>query len=130
MAGIHTVFDAILDNGITGKKVLIPFSNRKEYETARTRLVALWTEHKGNLIAIAGEDCDPLLPYSLCADYRVEDVSGAPDVATGTFYLGKARRRVAKSYLFTIVSSESTEDGTIESTINGQLPKAVNDGNS
>lgn len=114
MGGIHTVFDAIVDNGISGKKVQIPFETREEYETARTRLVTLWTTHRNNIIAIIGDDSDPLLPYSLCADWSN---GTGNDLATGTFYLGKPRRKVAKQYSFVILGEDET-------------PKVANDGNS
>jgi hypothetical protein len=122
MAGIHTVFDVIVDNGVTGKKLVIPFETRNDYETARTRLVALWTKHKATILEIAGEDSDPLLAYSLCADFKSDgDKDGSNGSSRGTFYLGKPRRKMAKNYSFEIVD---------DSVAANELPKVANDDNN
>jgi hypothetical protein len=114
MASIHTVFESVMDNGITeGKKVRVSVIDKLEYETVRTRLVKLWNTHKENLISIAGEGCDPLLEFSLCGNFVASEHAGY-------FFLGKPRRKVAKSYSFAVV------DGS-ESTASNPPTDAVND---
>lgn len=118
MANIHTVLDAIIENGTSGKRVQIEVSDRNEYETIRTRLVTLWSQHKEILEAVS-EVADPLAVCSLCGDYSSTD-------SLATFYLGKPRRRMAKSYSFVI--TDSTDAPTIAPTLavnepaNDELP--------
>lgn len=96
MANIHTVFEAVLENGITGeKKVKIGVVDKNEYETIRTRLVKFWTDRKEVFIAIGDET---FTDYSLCGDWEA-------DTCTAYYYLGKPRRRAAKHYAFEIVDS-------------------------
>lgn len=97
MANIHTVFDAIIDNGTTGEQVEIPFDSKNDYETLRTQLVKLWSKRKSLITAIAGEDSDPLLAFSLCSNWK-------KDEKIGTFFLGKPRKKIGKEYSFTIVT--------------------------
>jgi hypothetical protein len=115
MANIHTVFEAILEIGTSGKKTRVGVADKHEYETVRTRLVKLWNEHKQTLIAIAGEGCDPLLEFSLCGNYDREE-------SAGYFFLGKPRRKLAKEYSFSIVetlpSTEAVNDDTSEQSSN------------
>lgn len=122
MANIHTVFEIILENGVNGKKVQLGVADQNEYETARTRLVKLWNRHKELLISIAGEDCDPLLAFSLCGSYVR---GGTPDeLPHGIFYLGKPRRKEAKNYSFTVVSEQpAIPDAVNDSTITTAIAK-------
>lgn len=122
MANIHTVFEAVLENGTSGKKIKVGVADKYEYETVRTRLVKLWNTHKDTLIAIAGEGCDPLLEFSLCGNF---EKSTDIECANGYFYLGKPRRKLAKSYSFSIVDSGATPEGSGGNTL--ELPEAVND---
>ena len=120
MANIHTLLDAIIDNGTTGKKVSIGVASKNEYETIRTRLVTLWSEHKTVILAVGGEDSDPLYPLSLCSSIsKNTDDSG---LYAGEFWLGKPRRKVAKSYSFTIV--EPQEDSTTPTATVEAAPEA------
>lgn len=113
MANIHTVFDAIVENGVNGAKVRIGVEDKNDYETVRTRLVKLWNAHKELLISIAGPDCDPVLEYSMCGDYD-------PQESAGYFFLGKPRRKPARSYSFSIVSPNDPPELP--------APEAINDG--
>lgn len=110
MANIHTVFDAILENGAGKKVVKIGVADKLEYETARTRLVKLWSVHKETLVKILGEDCDPLLVYSMCGDFDPQGDEQSP--AYGVFFLGKPRRKLAKSYSFVVVDNEQSTQST------------------
>lgn len=99
MANIHTVFEAVMDNGIDGnKKVKIGVVDKNEYETIRTRLVKFWTDRKEVFIAIGDET---FTDYSLCGDWE-------PDTCTAYYYLGKPRRRAAKHYSFEIVENDTS----------------------
>lgn len=98
MADIHTVFEAITELGTSGGKIKVGVADKNEYETIRTRLVKLWNKHKELLISIGGEDSDPLLAFSLCADFHADT-----EQPYAHFYLGKPRRKLAKSYSFSIV---------------------------
>lgn len=123
MANIHTVFEAVMETAATGekgKKIKVGVADKHEYETVRTRLVKLWNTHKELLTAIAGEDCDPLLVFSLCANYCTDVDSGEN---FGVFYLGMPRRKLAKNYSFAVVESPETA-ATVQTSI---LPDAVND---
>jgi hypothetical protein len=116
MANIHTVrdlLDAVIENGTTGKRVQLTVGSKNEYETIRTRLVKLWTEHRDVIIAIS--DDDPLAQLSLCGDFVASDFSA-------TFYLGKSRRRQAKSYAFAIIETDATSDPQLPSAVNDELP--------
>jgi hypothetical protein len=99
MASIRTLLEALLELDI-GKKITVGVEDKNEYETVRTRLVQLWTQHKEIITAITDED--PILAYSLCGDY-----DGA--TGSGSFYLGKPRRRTAKHYNFVIADDSATE---------------------
>lgn len=126
MANIRTVFDALLDAHTNGKQLKIDgVATFNDYETLRTRLVKFWRDHIEIILAVGGEGSDPLLELSLCGDYCSEDQSA-------TFFLGKPRRKLAKSYSFSIVDPESrTDTGTqtaSTTTDSGSSPEAaVND---
>jgi hypothetical protein len=105
MASIHTVLDAIIENGTSGNKVSLQLSDKREYETVRTRLVTLWQDHREVLLAV-GDDSDPLVQCSLCGDFACETL-------TATFYLGKPRRKLAKSYSFSIVPPDDSSSSAI-----------------
>lgn len=100
MADTHTVLDAIIDSAPTGGKIVVQFSSKQEYETLRTRLVTLWSKHRQTIIDIVGEDGDPLVVYSLCSNW-------ASDTREGSFFLGKPRRKLAKTYSFKIVEEHA-----------------------
>jgi hypothetical protein len=95
MANIHTVLEAIIDNGTSGAKVKIDVENRDEFENLRTNLVKQWTKHRTVILAV-GDDSDPLANLSLCATYNKQECAGF-------FWLGAARRREARQYSFSIV---------------------------
>lgn len=129
MANIHTVLDAVITAAAESKKVQITGINRSEYETIRTRLVTLWNEHKNTLLAIGGED-DPIYPLSLCSSYeeeRADDDTGDGS-SRAEYWLGKPRRKMAKSYSFSIVetqdeiSSATLVEAANEPTTTPQLP--------
>jgi hypothetical protein len=104
MANIHTVLEAIIENATDGtgtKRVQLGVADKYEYETIRTRLVKLWSDHKEVLLAVGGEGGDPLLELSLCANFDKQS-------SRGTFYLGRPRRKMAKSYSFEIVDAGAT----------------------
>ncbi len=132
MANIQALFDAVLEAAVERKKVKVELTSRSEHETARTRLVTLWSEHKQVILAVGGEDSDPLYPLSLCAsfDEQIESgsVGGNDDTSNGScrseFWLGKPRRKMAKSYSFSIV--EETPSATLVDTI----PEAANESQS
>lgn len=113
MGNIHTILEAIIDNGTTGKKVQLGVVDKNEYETIRTRLVKLWVEQR-TVIQAVGADSDPLADCALCADFSAA-------TRQGTFYLGKPRRKLAKSYSFSIV--DSSTDATSELAV----PEPAND---
>lgn len=115
MGSISTILDAVIDNGLSGKRVEIGVVDRNEYETIRTRLVTLWTEHRDILLAV-GNDADPLSTAALCSDFR--EIGSAK---VGSYYLGKARRKQAKIYSFTIV--DSSEPVVVEPA-NDEHPQA------
>lgn len=115
MANIRQVFDAVVDNGTNGKVVKIQgVASANEFETIRTRLCTLWSQHREVLLAIGGEDSDPLLKLSLCGTFD-------KDASVAAFFLGKPRRRAAKSYSFEIVDSGAMPEPA------GPIPEAVND---
>ncbi len=101
MANIHTLLEAVVEAAPLGKKIKVEVADRNEYETIRTRLVTLWSEHRTIVLAIDGDD--PLCELALCSDYQQEP-------CCGFYYLGKPRRKVAKTYSFTIVSPDATSD--------------------
>lgn len=108
MVSIRTLLDTIIENGTSGKQVIITVANRNEYETVRTRLVALWTAHR-NIIRAVGSDGDPFAELSLCGSYNA---AGAEDhECTATFFLGIPRRKAAKSYSFAIVDTATSASG-------------------
>jgi hypothetical protein len=114
MASIHTVLDAVIENGTSGKRVQIEVADRNEYETIRTRLVTLWADHKEILQAIA-EDADPLVACSLCADFVQ---ATATTSCLASYYLGKPRRKMAKSYDFSIVDPAADTNTVIGAPAN------------
>lgn len=113
MANIHTVLDAIIENGTSGRRVQITVANKAEYETLRTRLVTLWSQHREVVQAIS-DVADPLCDLSLCGDWSATS-------STATFFLGKSRRKTAKSYDFSITSTPSTTDERVSA------PEPAND---
>jgi len=110
MANTHTLLDTLLMEEI-GTKIKIGVADRNEYETIRTRLVTLLGEHKDAIIVAGGdEETDAILTLSLCSDYSSED-------RIASYYLGRPRRKLAKSYSFTIVPPDSeVNDGTLPAT--------------
>lgn len=131
MANIQALFEAVLDTAAegNGKKIRIPVINRSEHETIRTRLVTLWTQHKEAILAIGGEDSDPLYPLSLCATFYKERSDKDDDTGNGgsrsEFWLGKPRRKAAKDYSFTIVSEEDTSSAMLGEAANEPTPNAI-----
>ena len=99
MASVQTLIDAIID-APPGTKFEVTVAGRNEYETIRTALVKKWVHHREMLSAIA--DDDPTTNLSLCGDY-----ADCEDVGVATFYLGKSRRKQARSFEFTIVNPSS-----------------------
>lgn len=118
MANIPTLLEAIIEQGNSGRKVSIGVASKNEYETIRTRLVTLWNQHKEAILAIGGDDSDPLYPLSLCSTF-ISDKNGsgsnAEPAGNGEFWLGKPRRKVAKHYSFTIIEPEGSDStATVE----------------
>lgn len=99
MADTRTLLEAITDNGDTGKKVRVEVADRNEYETLRTRLVKLWAEQRDIILAV--DEDDHLAALSLCADFH--DTGSDSELCAATFWLGKSRRKQAKSYSFSII---------------------------
>lgn len=117
MVNIRTLFEALVDAG-PGKKLVVQVEDRSEHETIRTQLCKLWTEHK-EIIGAVGDDDDPTLQYSMCADFLPSsgntepgnsDSTGNAPCARSTFYIGKPRRKVAKSFSFVIVDENDNDN--------------------
>ncbi len=101
MASIQDLVDLIVENVGTDKRLEIPgVADEKEYHTIRTGLVRKWVEQREVIRAIAG-DADPLAELSLCGNYDSSSQAAR-------FWLGTARRKMAKSYTFSIVSNDNS----------------------
>ena len=111
MADTRTLLEAITDNGDSGRKITVAVSTRNEYETLRTRLVTLWSNQRDVILAI--DEDDRLASLSLCSDYHSGNDSGevhpGHPVSSATFWLGKSRRKQAKSYSFSIIPEPDTD---------------------
>jgi hypothetical protein len=101
MANIRALLDALMDLP-PGQKITIIISSKSEYETVRTALVKTWTTHR-EIIRSISED-DPFLDNSLCGNY----LPTQGEYGEAEFYLGKTRRRLAKSYDFSVVHPKDT----------------------
>lgn len=119
MGTIRTLFDAVVEAASNGNKIEVGVADRNEYETIRTRLVRFWTEHKEVIIAVGGEDSDPLLQLGMCGDFD-------PSTGLATFYLGRPRRKMAKSYSFSIVATDATSESVNEQLPTPSIPKSGN----
>lgn len=112
MAGIPTLLEELLEQPPGSKLVVNDIKTRNEYETIRTALSRRWAEHRNIILAIEGDD-NPILSLGLCGDYHAKEESAE-------FYLGKSRKKQARSYSFSIVAA-TQEVGPDDNT---QLPAA------
>lgn len=109
MGNIRTILIEIIANGLITNddsdegKVRVNNISRGEYETVRTRLSRLWKQDRDVLLA-TGDDADPIAKASLCGNY-------IEDECCGIFYLGMARRKIAKEYSFQIIGQQSSDVG-------------------
>lgn len=117
MANIRQVFDVLVDAGTKGIKIKVNnVETFKEYETYRTRLCTFWSNYREILVALGGEDNDPMCELSLCGTYDKND-------RFAIFFLGKSRRKEARQFSFEIIDpgtdtgkeigSSSTNSGSV-----------------